>query len=150
VAEHPNFVRNFLFNLFPTDQPYSNCQVGFDLNTGGLTLDTQVSRSGLPTAIQDLTHLFVRVRAAFLSSTLRSQIPGSESGYLVFVSSCTQLMSDPQMSTTQPNSLAGSVVLDNVAFSGISKANIQDSSGTILAASAATVPHWFQGNLYLG
>ncbi|KAJ7800468.1 exo-beta-1,3-glucanase [Mycena olivaceomarginata] len=101
------------FGMWLSNQQFYN--PGFDLNTGGLTLDTQST-------------------GAFLSSTLRSQIPGSDSG-------CRP---------PQPNSLASSVVLDNVAFSGISKANIQDSSGTILAASAETVPHWFQGNLYLG
>jgi hypothetical protein len=54
------------------------------------------------------------------------------------------------MSSTQPSSLAGSIVLDNVAFSGITTANVQDSAGTVLAANAAATPHWFQGNLYLG
>ncbi|KAJ7310028.1 glycoside hydrolase family 55 protein [Mycena albidolilacea] len=93
----------------------SNCQVGFDLNTGGLTLDTQTT-----------------------------------GGVLIVDAKISNTGIGIKMSTTQPNSLAGSVVLDNVAFSGISKANIQDSSGIVLAASAATVPHWFQGNLYLG
>ncbi|KAJ7811243.1 hypothetical protein B0H14DRAFT_3755511 [Mycena olivaceomarginata] len=73
----------------------SNCQVGFDLNIGGLTQPTQ-------------------------------------------------------MSSRQPSSLAGSVILDNVKFTGISTANIQDSAGTVVAANAANVPQWFQGNVYLG
>ncbi|KAJ7826707.1 pectin lyase fold/virulence factor [Mycena olivaceomarginata] len=73
----------------------SNCQVGFDLNTGGLTQPTQ-------------------------------------------------------MSSSQPSSLAGSVILDNVKFTGISTANIQDSAGTVVATNAANVPQWFQGNVYLG
>jgi hypothetical protein len=54
------------------------------------------------------------------------------------------------MSSSQPTSLAGSVILDNVKFTGISTANIQDSAGTVVAANAANVPQWFQGNVYLG
>ncbi|KAJ7756128.1 hypothetical protein B0H14DRAFT_3896349 [Mycena olivaceomarginata] len=46
----------------------------------------------------------------------------------------------------QPTVLAGSVILDNVKFTGISTANIQDSAGTVVAANAANVPQWFQGN----
>ncbi|KAJ7826712.1 hypothetical protein B0H14DRAFT_2595714 [Mycena olivaceomarginata] len=72
----------------------SNCQVGFDLNTGGLTQPTQ-------------------------------------------------------MSSSQPSSLAGSVILDKVKLTGISTANIQDSAGTVVAANAANMPQWFQGNVYL-
>ncbi|KAJ7832761.1 hypothetical protein B0H14DRAFT_3463197 [Mycena olivaceomarginata] len=54
------------------------------------------------------------------------------------------------MSSSQPSSLAGSVILDKVKFTGISTANIQDSAGTVVAANAANVPQWFQGNVYLG
>ncbi|KAJ7814590.1 hypothetical protein B0H14DRAFT_3878615 [Mycena olivaceomarginata] len=50
----------------------------------------------------------------------------------------------------QPTVLAGSVILDNVKFTGISTANIQDSAGTVVAANAANVPQWFQGNRVLG
>ncbi|KAF7368475.1 Glucan 1,3-beta-glucosidase [Mycena venus] len=93
----------------------SNCQVGFDLHTGGLTLDTQ-----------------------------------SAAGVLIVDSKISSTGIGIRFSTSQPSSLAGSIVLDNVAFSGITTANIQDSSGTVLAANAAPVGKWFQGNLYLG
>ncbi|KAJ7849261.1 hypothetical protein B0H14DRAFT_2765954, partial [Mycena olivaceomarginata] len=33
--------------------------------------------------------------------------------------------------------------------SGITTANIRDGSGTVLAASAGTVPHWFEENVCL-
>jgi hypothetical protein len=46
------------------------------------------------------------------------------------------------MSSSQPSSLAGSVILDKVKFTGISTANIQDSAGTVVAAIAANVPQW--------
>ncbi|KAJ7364339.1 hypothetical protein DFH08DRAFT_949939 [Mycena albidolilacea] len=42
------------------------------------------------------------------------------------------------------------VILDNVKFTGIPTANIQDSAGTVVAANAANVPQWFQGNRVLG
>ena len=54
------------------------------------------------------------------------------------------------MDTSQPTSLGGSIILDNVAFSGITTANIQDSSGTVLAANVSPVRQWFQGNSYSG
>jgi hypothetical protein len=54
------------------------------------------------------------------------------------------------MSSTQRTKLGGSIVLDNVKFSGITSANIQDSSGDIMSASSTTVGQWFQGNTYFG
>jgi hypothetical protein len=54
------------------------------------------------------------------------------------------------MSTSQASSLAGSLILDNVAFSGITGSNIRDSAGVILAASSSTIRQWFQGNVYKG
>jgi hypothetical protein len=54
------------------------------------------------------------------------------------------------MDSTQATSLGGSIVLDNVAFSGISTANVQDPSGTVLAANVSPVRQWFQGNTYSG
>ncbi|KAJ7653050.1 pectate lyase superfamily protein-domain-containing protein [Mycena rosella] len=92
----------------------SNCQVGFDLNTGGLTLDTQ-----------------------------------SAAGVLIVDSSISNTGIGIRMSSTQPTSLAGSLVLDEVVFSGISTANIQDSAGVVLAANSGAVGSWFQGNVYL-
>jgi hypothetical protein len=41
-------------------------------------------------------------------------------------------------------------VLDNVKFTAITTANIQDSSGTVMAAGTTTVAQWFQGNTYFG
>ncbi|KAF7368568.1 Glucan 1,3-beta-glucosidase [Mycena venus] len=55
-----------------------------------------------------------------------------------------------RMDSTQATSLGGSVILDNVAFSGITTANIQDPSGTLLAANVSPVRQWFQGNAYTG
>ena len=54
------------------------------------------------------------------------------------------------MSTNQRKSLGGSVILENVAFSGISTANIQDPAGAVMGASSSTVPLWVQGNTYVG
>ncbi|KAJ7821385.1 pectate lyase superfamily protein-domain-containing protein [Mycena olivaceomarginata] len=91
----------------------SNCQVGFDLNTGGLTQPTR-----------------------------------SAGGVLIVDSSISGTGIGIRMSSSQPSSLAGSVILDNVKFTGISTANIHDSAGAVLAANAANVPqslrsaHW--------
>ncbi|KAJ7241628.1 pectate lyase superfamily protein-domain-containing protein [Mycena rebaudengoi] len=93
----------------------SNCLVGFDLHTGGLTLDTQ-----------------------------------SAGGVLIVDSWIKNVLVGVRMSTNQTNSLAGSVILDNVQFSNIFSANIQDKNGVVLAASSAAIPQWFQGNVYLG
>jgi hypothetical protein len=54
------------------------------------------------------------------------------------------------MSTNQRTKLGGSIVLDNVKFSAITTANMQDSSGTVMAAGTTTVAQWFQGNTYFG
>ncbi|KAJ7079288.1 pectin lyase fold/virulence factor [Mycena belliarum] len=93
----------------------SNCGVGFDLNTGGLTLATQ-----------------------------------SAGGILLVDSSIKNTGIGIRMSSTQATSLGGSVILDNVAFSGITTANVQDKSGTLVAANAGGTAQWFQGNVYLG
>ncbi|KAJ7017019.1 pectate lyase superfamily protein-domain-containing protein [Mycena alexandri] len=93
----------------------TNCAVGFDLHTGGLTLPTQSAGGVL-----------------ILDSTIQSTGIGV------------------RMDTAQTNSLAGSIILDNVVFSGITGANIQDPSGTLLAANVSPVRQWFQGNTYSG
>ncbi|KAF7311922.1 Glucan 1,3-beta-glucosidase [Mycena indigotica] len=93
----------------------SNCQVGFDLSTGGLTLETQ-----------------------------------SAGGVLIVDSKISSTGIGIRMSSSQPAKLGGSVILDNVAFTGITTANIQDSSGTVVAANAGVGLEWFQGNVYLG
>jgi hypothetical protein len=54
------------------------------------------------------------------------------------------------MSSSQATTLGGSVILDNVAFTGIKTANIQDASGTVVAANGGVGLEWFQGNVYLG
>ncbi|KAF7311919.1 Glycoside hydrolase family 55 protein [Mycena indigotica] len=73
----------------------SNCQVGFDLSTGGLTLATQ-----------------------------------SAGGVLIIDSKISSTGIGIRMTSSQPKTLGGSIVLDNVAFSNIKTANIQDASGT--------------------
>ncbi|KAF7360849.1 Glucan 1,3-beta-glucosidase [Mycena sanguinolenta] len=93
----------------------SNCQVGFDLNTGGLTLATQ-----------------------------------SAGGVLIIDSKISSTGIGIRMSSSQPTTLGGSIVLDNIAFTGISTANIQDSSGVVVAANTGIGLEWFQGNVYLG
>ncbi|KAJ7077083.1 hypothetical protein C8R44DRAFT_888196 [Mycena epipterygia] len=55
-----------------------------------------------------------------------------------------------RMSSSQATSLGGSLILHNVAFSGITTVNIQDRSVTVVAANAGMEPEWFQGNVYLG
>ncbi|KAJ7834862.1 hypothetical protein B0H14DRAFT_2590607 [Mycena olivaceomarginata] len=115
-----------------TDKRHGNCQVGFELNTGGLSLANQ-SAGGVLIVNSKIANTGIRIRVF-------------SSGFLSVFSRFTF---NDQMSSTQPASLGDSVVLDNVAFSGITTANIKDSSGTVLAASAATVPHWLPGNVYL-
>jgi hypothetical protein len=55
-----------------------------------------------------------------------------------------------QMDTAQATTLGGSIILDNVVFSEITTANIQEPSGTVLAANVSPVRQWFQGNSYSG
>ncbi|KAJ7059263.1 pectate lyase superfamily protein-domain-containing protein [Mycena amicta] len=93
----------------------SNCQVGFDLNTGGLTLATQ-----------------------------------SAGGVLIIDSKISSTGIGIRMSSSQATTLGGSLILDNVAFTGITTANIQDGSGTVVAANVGVGLEWFQGNVYLG
>ncbi|KAJ7913682.1 exo-beta-1,3-glucanase [Mycena leptocephala] len=93
----------------------SNCQVGFDLNTGGLTLATQTA-----------------------------------AGVLIIDSKISSTGIGIRMSSSQATTLGGSVILDNVAFTGIKTANIQDASGTVVAANGGVGLEWFQGNVYLG
>ncbi|KAJ7919716.1 putative exo-beta-1,3-glucanase [Mycena leptocephala] len=93
----------------------SNCQVGFDLNTGGLTLATQTA-----------------------------------AGVLIIDSKISSTGIGIRMSSSQATTLGSSVVLDNVAFTGITTANIQDASGTVAAANSGVGLEWFQGNVYLG
>jgi hypothetical protein len=89
------------------------------------------------------------------SSTLRSQaLESMESEcYFPLLSMWSGITRIRYTDVEQPTVLAGSVILDNARFTGISTANIQDSAGTVVAANAANaanVPQWFQGNRVLG
>ncbi|KAJ6524176.1 exo-beta-1,3-glucanase [Mycena capillaripes] len=95
-----------------------NCLVGFDLHTGGLTLDTQCNLS---------------------------QVLQSAGGVLIVDSWISNVVIGIRTSTSQPSSLAGSVIMDNVQFSSIFGAKIQDQSGVVLGASADYGQQWFQG-----
>ncbi|KAJ7061666.1 glycoside hydrolase family 55 protein [Mycena amicta] len=97
----------------------SNCQVGFDLNTGGLTLATQ-SAGGVLIIDSKISSTGIGIR----------QFKFNQSHLVYFSHS--------------------SLILDNVAFTEIATANIQDSSGTVVAANAGVGLEWFQGNVYLG
>ncbi|KAF8634219.1 hypothetical protein AX17_004266 [Amanita inopinata Kibby_2008] len=79
--------------------------------------------------------------------TLATQSAG---GVVILDSSISNTAIGVRTSTSQPSSLGGSIVLDNVEFSGITTANVQDSSGTVMAASSTTVEQWFEGNVYSG
>ncbi|KAJ6578345.1 pectin lyase fold/virulence factor [Mycena capillaripes] len=74
----------------------------------------------------------------------------SAGGVLIIDSWITSTLIGIRMSTSQPSSLAGSLIVENVLFSNIFGANIQDESGTILAANADYGRHWAQGNTYSG
>ncbi|KAJ7207673.1 pectate lyase superfamily protein-domain-containing protein [Mycena rebaudengoi] len=97
----------------------SNCLVGFDIHSGGLTLEAQ-----------------------------------SAGGVLIIDSWISNVLIGIRMSTSQSASLAGSLILDNVHFTNIFVANIQDSAGVVMAAngasSAQVVTQWIQGNVYHG
>ncbi|KAJ7079293.1 exo-beta-1,3-glucanase [Mycena belliarum] len=71
-------------------------------------------------------------------------------GILIVDSSISNTKIGIRTSSSQPTSLGGSLVLDNVAFSGITTANVQDASGTLVPANAAGNAQWFQGNVYKG
>ncbi|KAJ6488401.1 exo-beta-1,3-glucanase [Mycena vulgaris] len=74
----------------------------------------------------------------------------SAGGVLIVDSWITDTVIGIRMSTSQPSSLAGSLIVENILFSNIFGANIQDESGTILAANADYGGHWAQGNTYSG
>ncbi|CAK5264148.1 unnamed protein product [Mycena citricolor] len=82
-------------------------------------------------------------------TTLADQSAG---GVLIVDSSVAATGIAVRLSSSQPKSLAGSVVLDNVAFSAISKATVQDQSGVLVAGQSGIyiIDQWFQGNMYFG
>ncbi|KAJ7265334.1 glycoside hydrolase family 55 protein, partial [Mycena rebaudengoi] len=93
----------------------SNCLVGFDIHSGGLTLEAQ-----------------------------------SAGGVLIIDSWISNVLIGIRMSTSQSASLAGSLILDNVHFTNIFVANIQDSAGVVMAANDASSAQVIQGNVYHG
>ncbi|KAG8762427.1 hypothetical protein FRC12_009041 [Ceratobasidium sp. 428] len=92
-----------------------NCQVGFDLLTGGLTQDKQtVGADVIIDAVVTNTPIFIRTSAS------------------------------------SPNSLAGSLLLDNVRFSSVTSGVVDGSGGVVLAGGDKTIRQWAQGNVYTG
>ncbi|KDN47784.1 hypothetical protein RSAG8_03204, partial [Rhizoctonia solani AG-8 WAC10335] len=92
-----------------------NCQVGFDLTTGGLTQDSQtVGADVIVDAVVTNTPTFIRT------------------------------------SGSAPSSLAGSLLLDNVKFSGVTNGVVDGSGRVALAGGDKTIRQWAQGNVYTG
>ncbi|QRV92157.1 exo-beta-1,3-glucanase [Ceratobasidium sp. AG-Ba] len=92
-----------------------NCQVGFDITTGGLTQDHQtVGADVIVDAVVTNTPTFLRT------------------------------------SGSAPSSLAGSIVLDNVKFSGVTNGVVDGSGRVVLAGGDKTIRQWAQGNVYTG
>ncbi|KAG8714106.1 hypothetical protein FRC08_012359 [Ceratobasidium sp. 394] len=92
-----------------------NCQVGFDITTGGLTQDHQtVGADVIVDAVVTNTPTFVRT------------------------------------SGSAPNSFAGSLLLDNVKFTGVNNGVLDGSGRVVLAGGDKTIRQWAQGNVYTG
>ncbi|EUC54837.1 Exo-beta-1,3-glucanase, partial [Rhizoctonia solani AG-3 Rhs1AP] len=92
-----------------------NCQVGFDLTTGGITQDTQtVGADVIVDAVVTNTPTFIRT------------------------------------SGSAPSSLAGSLLLDNVKFTGVTNGVVDGSGRVVLAGGDKTIRQWAQGNVYTG
>ncbi|KAK7052591.1 glucan 1,3-beta-glucosidase [Favolaschia claudopus] len=79
--------------------------------------------------------------------TLATQSTG---GVLIVDSWIKNVVIGIRTSSSQPSKLGGSVVLDQVQFSNIISANIQDNSGVVMAANANYGDQYFQGNVYSG
>ncbi|KAG9124261.1 hypothetical protein FRC07_012219 [Ceratobasidium sp. 392] len=92
-----------------------NCQVGFDINTGGTTQDHQTVGADV----------FVDVQVTNTPTFIRT-------------------------SSAQPSSLAGSILLDNVKFSGVNNGILDSSGRVVLAGGDKTIRQWAQGNVYTG
>ncbi|CAE6477166.1 unnamed protein product [Rhizoctonia solani] len=92
-----------------------NCQVGFDLTTGGVTQETQtVGADVIVDAVVTNTPTFIRT------------------------------------SGSAPSSLAGSLLLDNVKFAGVTNGVVDGSGRVVLAGGDKTIRQWAQGNVYTG
>ncbi|CAE6353085.1 unnamed protein product [Rhizoctonia solani] len=92
-----------------------NCQVGFDLTTGGLTQDQQtVGAEVIVDAVVTNTPTFIRT------------------------------------SGSAPSSLAGSLLLDNIKFTGVTNGLVDGSGRVVLAGGDKTIRQWAQGNVYTG
>ncbi|KAG9074861.1 hypothetical protein FRC06_010419 [Ceratobasidium sp. 370] len=92
-----------------------NCQVGFDITTGGLTQDHQtVGADAIVDAVVTNTPTFIRT------------------------------------SGSAPSSFAGSLLLDNVKFSGVNNGVLDGSGRVVLAGGDKTIRQWAQGNVYTG
>ncbi|KAJ6552599.1 pectin lyase fold/virulence factor [Mycena vulgaris] len=106
--------------------------------------------------------LFIAILAALIPGLIRGSAVGasvrdlssrsttqtSAGGVLILDSTIQNTGIGIRMDSNQATSLADSIILDYVAFSEITTANIQDSSGTVLAANLSPVRQWFQGNSY--
>jgi glucan 1,3-beta-glucosidase len=53
-------------------------------------------------------------------------------------------------SASAPSSLAGSIVLDNVKFTGVTSGVVDGSGSVVLAGGDKTIRQWAQGNVYTG
>jgi hypothetical protein len=53
-------------------------------------------------------------------------------------------------SGSAPSSLAGSLLLDNVKFTGVTNGVVDGSGRVVLAGGDKTVRQWAQGNVYTG
>ncbi|KAG8767243.1 hypothetical protein FRC12_006377, partial [Ceratobasidium sp. 428] len=53
-------------------------------------------------------------------------------------------------SSAQPSSFGGSILLDNVKFSGVQNGVVDSSNRVVLAGGDKTIRQWAQGNVYTG
>ncbi|KAJ7858321.1 pectate lyase superfamily protein-domain-containing protein [Mycena leptocephala] len=74
----------------------------------------------------------------------------SSGGAIIFDSSISNTQIGIRTSTSQPKTLGGSLVIDNLVMKGITKTNIEDSVGGLFPAYDTTIVNWFMGNTYQG
>lgn len=53
-------------------------------------------------------------------------------------------------SASAPSSFAGSIVLDNIKFTGVTNGLVDGSGKVVLAGGDKTIRQWAQGNVYTG
>jgi glucan 1,3-beta-glucosidase len=109
----------------------NNCQVGFDLTTGGLTQATQAS----PTY------------HAYLGTHLLAQTVGAEAIIDAVVSNTPIFVRD---STASNGKLAGSLVLNNIKLTNVPTAVGVSGGAVVLSGGTTTIASWGQGNVYKG